>query len=103
MIIPHTAREQHQTWMAAGAPGRQVLPDWANTIHDTLVASQPTPALSPRMTQVQNLLRQGLSNKAIAQQLQISPDTVKDHLSRLYDRHRVSGRHELRLKLGPLE
>ncbi|GGR05142.1 response regulator transcription factor [Deinococcus ruber] len=42
------------------------------------------PRLTPRETDVLPLLAQGYSNKEIARSLGVSPDTIKDHLARLY-------------------
>ena len=42
------------------------------------------PRLTPRESEVLPLLAQGFSNKEIARSLGVSPDTVKDHLARLY-------------------
>ncbi|MDV6373363.1 response regulator transcription factor [Deinococcus arenicola] len=42
------------------------------------------PRLTPREAEVLPLLAQGFSNKEIAKSLGVSPDTVKDHLARLY-------------------
>lgn len=42
------------------------------------------PRLTPRESEVLPLLAQGYSNKEIAKHLGVSPDTVKDHLARLY-------------------
>ena len=42
------------------------------------------PRLTPRESEVLPLLAQGFSNKEIARNLGVSPDTVKDHLARLY-------------------
>jgi DNA-binding NarL/FixJ family response regulator len=44
-------------------------------------AVQPLEPLTPRETQVLELLAEGLSNKAIARQLGISDQTVKFHVS----------------------
>lgn len=43
-------------------------------------ASLPLPPLTPRQRQVAEALASGLSNKAIARALGISPATVKDHV-----------------------
>lgn len=42
--------------------------------------------ISPRELTVLEALAQGLSNKEIARRLGISPETVKTHLARLYER-----------------
>lgn len=42
------------------------------------------PALTPREEEVLRLLAQGLSAKEMARALGLSPDTVRDHLERLY-------------------
>lgn len=51
--------------------------------------------LPPRAAQVAELLCKGLTNKAIARQLNISAYTVKDHVSALCQRFDVSNRTEL--------
>lgn len=41
-------------------------------------------ALTPRQSQIRGLLRQGMSNKVIAQTLGISEGTVKNHISEIF-------------------
>lgn len=48
--------------------------------------AQAALGISPRELTVLEALAQGLSNKEIARRLGISPETVKTHLSRLYER-----------------
>lgn len=50
------------------------------------------PTLSPRERDVLALLAQGHSNKAIAATLRLSPETVKDHLGRIYAKFGTSDR-----------
>ncbi len=50
------------------------------------------PDLTPRETEVLGWLAQGLSNKAIASRLGLSPDTVKDHLENVYRKLEVRDR-----------
>lgn len=52
------------------------------------------PRLTPRESEVLPLLAQGYSNKEIAKNLGVSPDTVKDHLARLYAKLDVGDRTE---------
>ncbi|MCP2012963.1 DNA-binding NarL/FixJ family response regulator [Deinococcus sp. HSC-46F16] len=52
------------------------------------------PRLTPRESEVLPLLAQGFSNKEIAKNLGVSPDTVKDHLARLYVKLEAGDRTE---------
>jgi DNA-binding NarL/FixJ family response regulator len=50
--------------------------------------------LSPRQTQVCEGLASGLPDKAIAQKLRISEETVNFHLRRVFEKFRVHKRSE---------
>ncbi len=50
------------------------------------------PSLTPRETQVLALLAEGMSNKAIASELGISPETVKDYLENVFRKLEVRDR-----------
>ncbi|MFC4425828.1 response regulator [Deinococcus navajonensis] len=52
------------------------------------------PRLTPRESEVLPLLAMGYSNKEIAKNLGVSPDTVKDHLARLYSKLDAGDRTE---------
>ncbi|WP_291426763.1 response regulator transcription factor [Deinococcus sp.] len=52
------------------------------------------PRLTPRESEVLPLLAQGFSNKEIARNLGVSPDTIKDHLARLYGKLEARDRTE---------
>ena len=49
-------------------------------------------SLSPREMEILTLLGNGLSNKELAERLQISTNTVKTHLSRIYEKLGVKSR-----------
>jgi DNA-binding NarL/FixJ family response regulator len=51
--------------------------------------------LTHRETEIVDLLSRGASNKEIAAALEISENTVKYHLSRIYDKMEVRSRTEL--------
>lgn len=51
--------------------------------------------LSPREQEVLNLLGRGLTTAAMAEELGISPHTVRDHLKHLYRKTGTKGRSEL--------
>ena len=59
--------------------------------------------LSPRETQVANLLARGQSNKLIAQQLKISEKTVHIHRQNIMEKAEISSAAELaRLMIKPI-
>jgi len=71
---------------------REAMPDQALT--------PPEPAcdwaaLTERQREIVALAGRGLSNKQIARQLGISPETVKTHLHHVFERHGVHGRMAL--------
>jgi DNA-binding CsgD family transcriptional regulator len=51
--------------------------------------------LSPREQEVLGLLGRGLTTGAMAEELGISPHTVRDHLKHLYRKTGTKGRNEL--------
>jgi len=51
-----------------------------------------SPALTARQLEVVRWATRGLSNKQIARQLQISPETVKTHLQHVFEREGVHNR-----------
>lgn len=71
---------------------------------DPSIAS--TPRLSPRETEVLRLVADGLENKQIARQLDISETTVKTHLRSSFERLNVASRSEAvatALRLGLID
>ena len=48
--------------------------------------------ISPREVQVLDLLAEGHANKVIARRLAISPNTVKSHVARLFDKLEAANR-----------
>lgn len=50
--------------------------------------------ISPRETEVLDLLAEGAANKVIARALDISPNTVKTHVARLFEKLGASNRTE---------
>jgi DNA-binding NarL/FixJ family response regulator len=58
--------------------------------------------LTPRESEVALLALKGLSSPEIAQVLSMSDKTVRQHLSRVYEKHGVSGRGELVHLLFPI-
>jgi DNA-binding NarL/FixJ family response regulator len=50
------------------------------------------PGLSPRLEEMRGLLRLGMTNKSIAQQLKLSAGTVKNYMSELFKQLNVTNR-----------
>ncbi len=57
-------------------------------------AEQPAPLLSEREREVLDLIAAGSTNREIAEQLYLSPHTVKEHTSALYRKLRARNRAE---------
>ena len=58
------------------------------------------PVLTPRETEVMQLVSKGLPNKMIAEQLNISSETVKKHLKNVYGKLMVKNKIEAINKLN---
>lgn len=60
--------------------------------HRAPASRKPEVVLTPRMEEVRQLLRQGMSNKLIARTLGISEGTVKNHMSEIFRALQVTNR-----------
>jgi DNA-binding NarL/FixJ family response regulator len=56
---------------------------------------EPVRVLTPRETEIVQMVAQGLRNRGIAERLSISEGTVKIHLHNVYEKVKVNGRLEL--------
>jgi len=79
-----------------GAPG----------VEEGVAGDDPLPRLgsvplSSREREVATCMLQGLSNRAIAERLGISPSSVQTYARRIYAKAEVSGRDELLERLRP--
>jgi DNA-binding NarL/FixJ family response regulator len=101
MVLPDAPPEELQAAVMAAAQGLIVLPARLSE----RIFTQPIPVkalptepldepLTSRELEVLDWLGQGLSNKLIARQLQISEHTVKFHISSIYAKLGVSSRTE---------
>jgi DNA-binding NarL/FixJ family response regulator len=63
-----------------------------------LSPSQPFPDLTEREGEVLALIAQGYTNQAIAEQLVISPKTVRNHISSIFSKLQVTSRLEAILR-----
>lgn len=66
----------------------------AERVHRFLLRNSVQPALTRREAEILELVRAGCPNSEIAQLLKIDLKTVKNHLTHVYEKLGVSGRHE---------
>lgn len=68
------------------------------------LAESPAPDFAPptaREAQLVILIAQGLSNKIIAHQLNISPNTVRSHISNIMRKYKLRNRTQVAMLLMP--
>lgn len=98
-LIIYLKNEDVNADRAHGAEQETVLETNVDGVHYILTrlspAHEPEVLLSPREREVIRLVAQGLSNRAIATVLDISPWTVSTHLRRVFNKLRVSSRAEM--------
>jgi len=79
--------------------GQTLVSDLVETVRPLIEPSngalQPLSGLTPREQQVMRMVAAGCSNKEIARQCEISEQTIKHHLTRMFDKVGVSNRLEL--------
>jgi DNA-binding NarL/FixJ family response regulator len=96
---PEEIIEAIQELRRGGAPMTSAIA--RRVVESFLVKPAGLPAeadLSRRELEILECLARGDSNKKIAQHLSISPDTVRWHLQRIYDKLHVQGRTEAAVK-----
>ncbi len=81
--------------------GRESVADMVAYLRDQAAQQPPSPAksygLTRRELEILSTIVSGLSNKEIAQKFSLSEDTVKHHLTNIFDKVGVSSRLELAL------
>ncbi|HWR37519.1 MAG TPA: response regulator transcription factor [Clostridia bacterium] len=81
--------------------GREAVANMVQYLRDRAANEPPSPAksygLTRRETDILSAIVSGLSNKEIAQKFALSEDTVKHHLTNIFDKVGVSSRLELAL------
>jgi two-component system nitrate/nitrite response regulator NarL len=73
--------------------GRELMADWV----EYLKTDRPRASITRREREVITRILEGLSNREIASALGISDETVKRHISNIYDKLGVSNRMEMAL------
>ena len=81
--------------------GREAVADMVTYLREKAAQQPPPPAkaygLTKRELEILSTIVSGLSNKEIAQKVTLSEDTVKHHLTNIFDKVGVSSRLELAL------
>jgi DNA-binding NarL/FixJ family response regulator len=83
--------------LGAAARGQTWIEDAIFRSRARMSARKTKYGLTPRESEVFRLVRIGLSNQEIAEELGISPGTVKIHLRHLYEKTGLRGRFQLAL------
>ncbi|MEX3980531.1 response regulator transcription factor [Paraburkholderia sp. EG287A] len=96
--LPATLVSLFDTRARSRFQGRAVIA-WMDVLHDMVFvrarARMPVDTLSPRELEVAKLAVSGLTHKAIAKILRLSPATVRNHLQAIHDRVGVHNKAEL--------
>ena len=82
--------------------GREAVSDLVQALREQMAQAPEKPArkrfgLTPREIEITSAVVSGLSNKEIAKKLALSEDTVKHHLTNIFDKMGASNRLELAL------
>ena len=87
----HVLVEEEPAWSRFLAEVRSFL-GVVDTEEETVDPAEIFPELTPRELDVLNLLAGGLDNETIAEQLIVTPKTVRNYVSRIYDKLGVNSR-----------
>ena len=90
-LVKSSSREEIINAINGVMAGRQVM---SGVIQATIENFSAMPELSPRKIEILNLVAKGLSNKEIAKMLELSNDTVKEHVTRILERIGATSRTE---------
>ena len=81
ILLKSTANSKLVATIRKIAAGKTVI---ADDVEQLLAEEQPMPDLSPRQREILESITRGLSNAQIALQLDISAESVKTHMSKLF-------------------
>ncbi len=90
-IVKSSSREEIIAAIHGVLENRRTL---SGEIEHTLANRIPTPEMSPRQIEILSLISKGFSNKEIAGILNVSLETVKDHIKKILGKVGASSRTE---------
>jgi DNA-binding NarL/FixJ family response regulator len=114
LVYSHFSPEELLNSVYAVASGKEINPSPAVALAlgniprdeqrtDFLEKQELLDPLTPRETEILDLIADGRSNAEIAQVLVVEEKTIKNHITRLYSKLNINSRYEaIRLKLGSL-
>ena len=91
IILKSTANSKLVSAIRKVASGKSVI---ADDVEQLLSEEQPVPDLSPRQREILESITRGLSNGQIALQLDISAESVKTHIAKLFSKLGAATRTE---------
>ena len=96
---PSELRDAIRDVLTGGAPmSAEIARRVVEAFHQPSVSATDEANLSPRETEILELLCEGLANKEIADRLTISIETVRVHLKHVYEKLHVRSRTEAAMK-----
>lgn len=90
-----------RSWLTPSIASK-VVDEFARIVSERPVPSRPDPALSRREIEVLRVLATGANNRTIATRLFISEGTVKNHLTRIFEKLEVNERVQAALRARDL-
>ena len=90
-ILKNAANSELVSAIRRVAAGKRVV---SPEIENMLASDPPVPDLSPRQHEILESITRGLTNSQIAQQFDISPESVKTHISKLFEKLGAASRSE---------
>ena len=91
ILLKSTANSKLVATIRKVAAGKTVI---ADDVEQLISEEQPIPELSPRQREILESITRGLSNAQIALQLDISAESVKTHMSKLFTKLGAATRAE---------
>ncbi len=99
VIVPREIERPFLSLWVVGEEEWNLLNGLSSTSPGVSYKKRPKPLLTKREREIATLISKGLSNKAIAHALFLSPETVKKHIYRIFQKLDVHNRVEMLNKL----